>query len=75
MEEAHVLGAAGAIGQRVAGERPVDCVVKPVTDAVSRTQHKDDRDGLRKEGDEDERHERLEASAGEDEDLALTKTV
>ena len=70
VEQAHVLGALRAIGQRVARQRPVDGGVEAIADAVDGTeeQHQGHRRGV--EDDEDERDPGLDAAAGVDEGLA-----
>ena len=42
MEQAHVLGGLGAVGDSVAGKRPVDGEVEPIADPVQRTQPEHD---------------------------------
>src|SRR5712692_12081168 len=75
VEQAHVLCAARAVGQRVAGEGPVDRVVEAVANAVRGTRREDDGQRGGEEQHEHEGDESLEAAAREDEDLASLRAV
>src|SRR5207249_3752015 len=44
VEQAHVLGRLLGIGQRVAGQRPIDCEVEAVADSVRNPQRENKRD-------------------------------
>jgi len=75
VEKTHVLGGLALVGQRVAGERPVDGKVEAVANPICDAQCKHQRNGRRVEGDENDGDKRLSSAGQVDEDLAAMQTV
>jgi len=75
VEKTHVLGGLAFVGQRVAGQSPVDGKVEAVANPIRDAQCKHERNGRRVERDENDGDKCLSSAGKVDEDLAAMQSV
>src|SRR5207245_9215055 len=75
VEQPHVFCGLGLVGQGVAGEGPIDREVQPVPDSVGYPEREYQRNGLRIEGEENERDERVDRTRQSHGSIAVANTM